>query len=223
MKRAHPGFTLIELLVVIAIIAILAAILFPVFAQARAKARQTTCLSNNKQIALGVLMYAQDYDETLPMCAWAQTAPKPPFAWYDAIEPYVKVGAAGITNPAPGTFARKEVTFWICPDFSNNAIPMAPGDPTPTQYAANLYDPSKSYGANSNIMPFWSPTFPTPGSLQPGKITTLAGIDAAAQVVLVTHITGVRSAVAGDDWFSGCTNLESGVPTGIGWADASVY
>jgi prepilin-type N-terminal cleavage/methylation domain-containing protein/prepilin-type processing-associated H-X9-DG protein len=63
MKRR--GFTLIELLVVIAIIAILAAILFPVFARAREKARQTSCLSNLKQMGLGMLMYAQDYDETL--------------------------------------------------------------------------------------------------------------------------------------------------------------
>src|SRR5215210_4692083 len=63
MRPHRSGFTLIELLVVIAIIAILAAILFPVFAQAREKARQTACLSNAKQIALGCRMYAQDYDD----------------------------------------------------------------------------------------------------------------------------------------------------------------
>ncbi|MES2464060.1 MAG: DUF1559 domain-containing protein [Armatimonadota bacterium] len=61
------AFTLIELLVVIAIIAILAAILFPVFAQAREKARQTACVSNLKQVGTGLMMYAQDYDETLPV------------------------------------------------------------------------------------------------------------------------------------------------------------
>ena len=63
------GFTLIELLVVIAIIAILAAILFPVFAKAREKARQASCLSNIKQISIAVLQYAQDYDERLPQGA----------------------------------------------------------------------------------------------------------------------------------------------------------
>jgi prepilin-type N-terminal cleavage/methylation domain-containing protein/prepilin-type processing-associated H-X9-DG protein len=65
-RRRPSGFTLIELLVVIAIIAILAAILFPVFAQAREKARQTACLSNLKQVGNALMMYAQDYDETLP-------------------------------------------------------------------------------------------------------------------------------------------------------------
>jgi prepilin-type N-terminal cleavage/methylation domain-containing protein/prepilin-type processing-associated H-X9-DG protein len=65
MSRSR-GFTLIELLVVIAIIAILAAILFPVFAKAREKARQTSCLNNQRQIAVSILMYAQDHDETLP-------------------------------------------------------------------------------------------------------------------------------------------------------------
>ena len=67
MLGRRKGFTLIELLVVIAIIAILAAILFPVFAQARDKARQTTCTSNTKQIGLGAMMYINDYDETFPL------------------------------------------------------------------------------------------------------------------------------------------------------------
>ncbi len=67
MRTPPPrGFTLIELLVVIAIVAILAAILFPVFAKAREKARQTTCLNNQRQIATSILMYAQDHDELLP-------------------------------------------------------------------------------------------------------------------------------------------------------------
>jgi prepilin-type N-terminal cleavage/methylation domain-containing protein len=87
MKR---GFTLIELLVVIAIIAILAAILFPVFAKAREKARQASCQSNLKQLALGVLMYAQDYDETLPLWNRYANANQMPLAPPAAIFPYVK-------------------------------------------------------------------------------------------------------------------------------------
>src|SRR5438067_13389718 len=65
-RRGHPAFTLIELLVVIGIIAILAAILFPVFARARESARRSTCLSNLKQIGTSTLMYLQDYDDTYP-------------------------------------------------------------------------------------------------------------------------------------------------------------
>jgi prepilin-type N-terminal cleavage/methylation domain-containing protein/prepilin-type processing-associated H-X9-DG protein len=98
LKR-NTGFTLIELLVVIAIIAILAAILFPVFAQAREKARQASCLSNMKQIGLAALSYAQDYDERTPrnwygdMGMEATTAPGDTpvrYKWMDAIQPYVK-------------------------------------------------------------------------------------------------------------------------------------
>ncbi len=81
----RKGFTLIELLVVIAIIAILAAILFPVFARAREKARQTSCLSNVKQLGLGFMMYTQDYDEMFPNAI----APDGTY-WMDAIMPYVK-------------------------------------------------------------------------------------------------------------------------------------
>ncbi len=87
MKRAY-GFTLIELLVVIAIIAILAAILFPVFARAREKARQTSCLSNIKQLGLGDLMYAQDYDERF--VNYYRYMPAPNLYWWgDVLQPYV--------------------------------------------------------------------------------------------------------------------------------------
>ncbi|MHB8997609.1 MAG: DUF1559 family PulG-like putative transporter [Armatimonadota bacterium] len=98
------GFTLIELLVVIAIIAILAAILFPVFAKAREKARQSTCLSNTKQIGLAVMQYAQDYDERLPSM---HTAPSVVVVyWYQAIDPYMK-----------------NSQILKCPSQSNNNVP----------------------------------------------------------------------------------------------------
>lgn len=85
MKR--KGFTLIELLVVIAIIAILAAILFPVFAQARESARKTACVNNVKQISTGVMMYTQDYDEKLPILG-ISTELRGRWMWQ--IIPYVK-------------------------------------------------------------------------------------------------------------------------------------
>ena len=87
MSRA---FTLIELLVVIAIIAILSAILFPVFAQVRGKARQTSCLSNMKQLASAHLMYAQDYDETPPSVFFGEADTPRGYTWRFALNPYVR-------------------------------------------------------------------------------------------------------------------------------------
>jgi prepilin-type N-terminal cleavage/methylation domain-containing protein/prepilin-type processing-associated H-X9-DG protein len=88
--RHRRGFTLIELLVVIAIIAILAAILFPVFAQAREKARAMACLSNTKQLGTAVQMYVQDNDERFPSCY--STYPVPPYVVdpRTSLQPYIK-------------------------------------------------------------------------------------------------------------------------------------
>src|SRR5437868_10438570 len=97
------GFTLIELLVVIAIIAILAAILFPVFAQAREKARQTTCLSNEKQMGLALMQYVQDYDEHFPFDHWNDGIGND-VNWYGAIRPYTKSGTVQGTGG-----------MWTCP------------------------------------------------------------------------------------------------------------
>jgi prepilin-type N-terminal cleavage/methylation domain-containing protein/prepilin-type processing-associated H-X9-DG protein len=97
MKKTAPqkrGFTLIELLVVIAIIAILASILFPVFAQARGKARAINSLSNSRQFGLGIQMYISDNDESLPLnsharpASWKYGDPDP--SWMDGVQPYIK-------------------------------------------------------------------------------------------------------------------------------------
>ncbi|MCX6379586.1 MAG: prepilin-type N-terminal cleavage/methylation domain-containing protein [Armatimonadetes bacterium] len=103
MKQVKRGFTLIELLVVIAVIAVLAAILFPVFAQAREKARQTSCLSNERQVGTAILMYVQDYDERLFFYAATTTPSRSrtgailpdaasinPVRWWNALMPYIK-------------------------------------------------------------------------------------------------------------------------------------
>jgi len=120
----RKAFTLIELLVVIAIIAILAAILFPVFARARENARRASCISNLKQIGLAVMMYTQDYDEMLPPC-WNINSTTPPIGsagtywqWPNIIYPYTK-----------------SAQVYYCPSSSSTASPT-----------------SKNYGADSQVM-----------------------------------------------------------------------
>jgi prepilin-type N-terminal cleavage/methylation domain-containing protein/prepilin-type processing-associated H-X9-DG protein len=106
MERQRRAFTLIELLVVIAIIAILAAILFPVFAKAREKARQTSCLSNCRQLATAMLSYAQDNDERL--CNWHTPCWTPAYEglwnspWWIDIQPYVKSWGLFSCPSSPG-------------------------------------------------------------------------------------------------------------------------
>jgi len=129
MHSRKSGFTLIELLVVIAIIAILAAILFPVFAQAREKARQTSCLSNQKELGLSVLMYVQDYDQNFPSGLqndwWNDT-------WYVLTQPYIK-----------------NLQILRCPSDPVNTVPAA---------YSPWAGPRMSYGANGYLRYDGAPT-----------------------------------------------------------------
>jgi len=129
-RRRSAAFTLIELLVVIAIIAILAAILFPVFAQAREKARSISCLSNTKQIGTGMSMYVQDYDETMPF-AWGGD-----HHFVKDIQPYIKNGTPGRDGGGNIDWQRiKKGSAFTCP--SDNSISTASGDPRSLSYATN--------------------------------------------------------------------------------------
>ena len=152
-KEQRNGFTLIELLVVIAIIAILAAILFPVFAQAREKARQTSCLSNLKQLGTAMQMYAIDYDGTLSQTSWE--SPKLKIHWSYLMQPYIK-----------------NLQIFVCPSDSNPITPKTPcvAGQTPGD-GCDAQAPKLSYINNYNTMPAhdWIPpseaAFTTPASL----------------------------------------------------------
>lgn len=147
MKR-RTAFTLIELLVVIAIIAILATILFPVFASAREKARQTMCLSNEKQLSLAILQYIQDYDETMvpAINCTPQTMGGAPWcgnglqSWVVTVYPYVKTSDYGSN------------TVWLCPsleeDFFNITGSAKQGGNWPPAYLQNWV----TYGLNKDYL-----------------------------------------------------------------------
>jgi len=132
MKHQRNGFTLIELLVVIAIIAILAAILFPVFAQARESARRTSCLSNVKQMGLAFIMYTQDYDETTPAVIHNNNLPYDPDFWV-IVQPYIK-----------------NVNIFYCPDRTEWTMPS--GDTCGGQEAINPLKRCIGYGYNWGIL-----------------------------------------------------------------------
>jgi prepilin-type N-terminal cleavage/methylation domain-containing protein/prepilin-type processing-associated H-X9-DG protein len=131
--KAHPkqGFTLIELLVVIAIIAILAAILFPVFGRARENARRSSCQSNLKQIGLGFAQYTQDYDETFPVEQMNATASPGPYGWADGLQPYLK-----------------SIQIFQCP--SDTREPTS--DPTAAGYTDYFYNIGLARGAGGTTV-----------------------------------------------------------------------
>ncbi len=149
-------FTLIELLVVIAIIAILAAILFPVFAQARDKARQISCLSNAKQIGVSLMMYVQDYDETFPT-AWGQYGTN---HYISELQPYIKNGYGN-----PGVLA-SATGVWQCPSASTIGT---------NRVSAALTTNANLMGVGYN----WGPISPEHQAL------SLAAINRPAEVVAI--------------------------------------
>jgi prepilin-type N-terminal cleavage/methylation domain-containing protein len=164
-RARKQGFTLIELLVVIAIIAILAAILFPVFAKARAAARKTACSSNLKQITTGFMMYNQDYDETMPPwtgnhCgAYAGGAFDLKYMYPNLVGPYIKNGVNPATQSLGGV--------WACPDTKSQLGDIA------NTYAYNYY----ALGGTSNctgagLGSAYAP-FDGPGSAYPAALASL--------------------------------------------------
>lgn len=170
-KKQQGAFTLIELLVVIAIIAILASILFPVFAQARGNARRATSLSNLKQLALAFTMYTQDYDESLP-----NSRSFPPSARYPCqVVPYTKSGAVffspqnsnsytdtvGRVNSEckAGDFSLPVYTFSVWPDYGYNMQYLAAGTPFTTtgiQRLAAVNSPSETILVASSAFQDWT-------------------------------------------------------------------
>ncbi len=213
MKR--DGFTLIELLVVIAIIAILAAILFPVFAQAREKARAASCLSNEKQIGLGIMMYVQDYDETYPMAYYyvnGATSRNGYVHWTGVVDPYVKQ-------------LKGSRTIWVCPSHRlggfaptnfldpNNApagqIPQYPG-------IQDIQADRMSYIANELLMPRKK------YAAVPQNVVSIAAVDTPAQVIAVAEITDVLGAL-NDTSPTGGAAIKSHRPTNGVSDNGNVY
>jgi len=157
-KRNH-GFTLIELLVVIAIIAILAAILFPVFSKAREKARQASCLSNEKQIGLGLMMYLEDYDNTYPMAYYYQNGTNSNNGynqWSGLIRAYIGNNAVWVCpSSANGGWAPYNCTPVNGEDIAGNAVPGNFSLPSGQTAQHGVFDnqvPRISYTANECIM-----------------------------------------------------------------------
>jgi len=156
-KSSISGFTLIELLVVIAIIAILAAILFPVFAKVREKARAISCLSNEKQIGLGLIQYSQDYDEMLTKAWYGNNGyqasdpnqANPKYKWMDAILPYVK-----------------STQVFHCPDFNDDLGIGTTGVYVPYQQLGGVDD--THYGSYSLNAAYWDGNLNDNGVSSPG-------------------------------------------------------
>lgn len=140
MKRTAlskiKGFTLIELLVVIAIIALLAAILFPVFARARENARKSSCSNNLKQIGLGILQYAQDYDEFAPPL-WTGSSFPGRWRWMDCVQPYAK--SSQVFNCPSDSDRNNQYRYVIPGSVATDLASTTPPDNFGSYVASNAY------------------------------------------------------------------------------------
>jgi len=177
-KSVRRGFTLIELLVVIAIIAILAAILFPVFARAREKARQTSCLSNMKQLSLAFMMYAQDYDEGWPATTYGDCF-HPAHTW-NGMVPWVMSTQSYVKNWQVG----------VCPSDGERACMSKVGSA-----GGNDYDPfflmrfGTAPTSTSQAAQMWPWSYATNGLLgiSVGR-SRMAVINRPSQCFLITEL-----------------------------------
>jgi prepilin-type N-terminal cleavage/methylation domain-containing protein/prepilin-type processing-associated H-X9-DG protein len=176
MQRRGRGFTLIELLVVIAIIAILAAILFPVFAQAREKARQATCISNLKQLGNATMMYNQDYDELFPKLEDGSAAR---MTIANLLDPYIKTSKRNV-NPLGGNLWPED-SVWRCPSgFTYNF-----GNVNSYYTVSFNYLYLTEVDASKNFVPDWSSPekYGIWAWTQPGR--SLAAVGQPAETVLM--------------------------------------
>lgn len=192
-RRARRGFTLIELLVVIAIIAILAAILFPVFAAAREKARQTTCASNERQLGLGLLQYIQDYDETLPH--GNDSSQGDGFVrimgWAGQVYPYVKSTGVYACPDDNTSFGGLTVTPGSAGSLTLTGSPLGPSL-TAVDYTAGISFDVISYAMNQALS-FGSYD---PSSPVAGEYLNEAKWNAPARTVLLMEVSGLVSQIA---------------------------
>jgi prepilin-type N-terminal cleavage/methylation domain-containing protein/prepilin-type processing-associated H-X9-DG protein len=195
------GFTLIELLVVIAIIAILAAILFPVFARARENARRASCQSNLKQIGLGIAQYAQDYDETMPpgYVKGSNSSSSNAGPWHWLIQPYTKslqvLRCPSNTTPAPPTASVQQELG----DPGRGTIPVSykanGGNRDDNFLAADwCQSPSPTYAATSDCqrpMDSYQGAPTTSYTMRPAKLAEFAS---TAETIVVTEVNDVSAA-----------------------------
>jgi prepilin-type N-terminal cleavage/methylation domain-containing protein/prepilin-type processing-associated H-X9-DG protein len=190
-RRSSNAFTLIELLVVIAVIAILAAILFPVFAQAREKARSASCAANMRQIATAWLMYAQDYDETFPLSAVRRSENAGQVYWPELVDPYIKGGVQHTPGPDGLTIQAEHRSIFTCPDYETPAPDQdEAGNKRDTLSPAVGRFAVSSYAPNITITSHWSllgQSFLKPPYATSETVGTLAAIGEPARIVMLAE------------------------------------